>query len=66
MNIIKGDCYEAGLWEVRHAEAMVRDGNVFNGNRKVVELPKDYGNGKVEMKAVQEALTAAGIQYTVK
>lgn len=30
-----------------------------------VVLPKDYGNGKVEAKAVHAALTAAGIKYTI-
>lgn len=104
MNIIKGDCYEAGLWDMRNVEAMVRDGNVVNsknidreaiigillsagnmsegviadaiiaaiGVQPVVELPeREYFVDGLEHKTIIKkdviaALTAAGIQYTVK
>lgn len=37
--LIKGDAYQAGLWSMRNAEAMIQDGNVINGLSPVVVVP---------------------------
>ena len=35
-------------------------------SQPIVKLPKDYGNGKVEMGLVKKSLTAAGIRFEVE
>lgn len=37
--LIKGESYESGLWSMRSAEAMIRDGNVINGLSPAVSVP---------------------------
>lgn len=68
------------VWQDEFGELAMKNGNewmLHDGNaawqgflmakrsQPSVVLPKDYGNGKIEAKAVHKSLTAAGIKYKV-
>lgn len=64
--LIKGEAYQAGLWSMSNAEAMIEDGNAINGQSPAVpvpdnkhdsESPKNIGN---EIHNIATALAYSG------
>lgn len=44
-DLIQGNCYEAGLWSMRNADAMIQDGNVINGESLRATCTMGVGDG---------------------
>lgn len=61
--IIKGDCYEAGLWSMSNVDAMVRDGNVVNSNIRKIDREAIIGillsAGNMSEGVIADAIIAA-------
>lgn len=57
---------ENGLYEWSFTQERWEGFLMAKRSQPIVKLPKDYGNGKVEMGLVKKSLTAAGIWFEVE
>lgn len=60
-DLIQGNCYEAGLWSMRNAEAMIEDGNVINGEslRATCIMGVGDGSGNLFVHGDYDSIKAA-------